>query len=122
GTAALHLVDASRQDPWVPGQPRQLMISIWYPARDTARYPLAPWMPPGAFVHFEQTNGIPTDAVEVPTTAGHDDAPVLPRLGGWPVLLYSPGLGDDRTMNTTLVQDLASHGYVVVTLDHTYDA
>jgi hypothetical protein len=36
--------------------------------------------------------------------------------------LYSPGAGDPRTWETTVVQDLASHGYLVVTIDHTGDA
>jgi len=38
------------------------------------------------------------------------------------VVLYSPGAGDPRTWETTAVQDLASRGYVVVTIDHTYDS
>jgi predicted dienelactone hydrolase len=122
GTVALHLVDSARQDPWVASRPRELMVSIWYPARDTGRYPVAPWMTPGAFAQFEGNNGIPSDTVVVPATAGHDRAPVLPRSHGWPVLLFSPGLGGDRTMDTTLVEDLASRGYIVVTIDHTYDA
>jgi 8-oxo-dGTP pyrophosphatase MutT (NUDIX family) len=38
------------------------------------------------------------------------------------VLLYSPGAGDPRALGTTLCDDLASRGYAVVTVDHTYDA
>lgn len=38
------------------------------------------------------------------------------------MVLYSAGLGDPRTWGTGLVEDLASRGYVVVTLDHTYEA
>lgn len=37
-------------------------------------------------------------------------------------VLYSPGAGEPRTWGTTLVQDLASRGYVVVTVDPTYEA
>ncbi|MEV8108928.1 lipase, partial [Streptomyces sp. NPDC088135] len=34
GTVAFHLVDTTRPDPWVPSRPRrELMISIWDPAR-----------------------------------------------------------------------------------------
>jgi dienelactone hydrolase len=40
--------------------------------------------------------------------------------GGLPVILYSPPSGGDRTYNTALVQDLASRGYLVATVDHTY--
>jgi hypothetical protein len=38
------------------------------------------------------------------------------------VILYSPGAGEPRTWETTLVQDLASRGYVVATIDHTDEA
>jgi len=41
---------------------------------------------------------------------------------GHPVVLYSPGLGSDRTISTVLVEELASYGYIVVTIDHTHDA
>lgn len=32
GWEALHLVDRNRPDPWVPPAPRELMVSMWYPA------------------------------------------------------------------------------------------
>ncbi|MEW9519854.1 alpha/beta fold hydrolase [Streptomyces tubercidicus] len=38
-----------------------------------------------------------------------------------PVLLYSPGGGDPRTLGTGIAEELAGHGYVVVTLDHPGD-
>jgi predicted dienelactone hydrolase len=37
------------------------------------------------------------------------------------VLVYSHGAGSHRGEATILVQELVSHGYVVVTVDHTYD-
>jgi dienelactone hydrolase len=58
----------------------------------------------------------------MPATAGHDGAPVDRRRGGLPVVVYSPGSGSDRSINTALVEQLASRGYLVVTIDHTYDA
>jgi predicted dienelactone hydrolase len=38
------------------------------------------------------------------------------------MIIYSHGLGGERTEATALVEDLASHGYVVVTIDHIHDA
>lgn len=97
GTVALHLVDPSRRDPWVPSHPlRELMISIWYPATDTADRPTAPWMLPGAAAHFLAGNGVPVDDVTLPPTVGHVGAPVDRRGGPRPVLLYSPGSHTDR--------------------------
>jgi dienelactone hydrolase len=55
-------------------------------------------------------------------TSGHAGAPVARHQRPFPVVLYSPGAGDPRTWETTVVQDLASRGYVVVTIDHTYDS
>lgn len=45
GTVALHLVDRSRPDPVAgPGHYRELVVSVWYPARDVTRYPRAVWL------------------------------------------------------------------------------
>ena len=50
------------------------------------------------------------------------DATPLARRGGWPVVLFSPGFGVERELYAGLVEDLASHGYVVVSIDHPHDA
>jgi predicted dienelactone hydrolase len=124
GTVPLHLVDPSRPDPVAgPGHHRELMISVWYPARDVRRYPRAPWMPAAALRALLAYQGFEPDAVVAPITAGHEGAPVrrqpAERL---PVVVFSHGARDHRAHTTIVVQELASHGYVVVTVDHTYDA
>jgi dienelactone hydrolase len=55
-------------------------------------------------------------------TAGHVDARVASKASGYPVVLFASGLGNPRAYGTTLVSDLASHGFVVVAVDHTFDA
>lgn len=131
GTTALHLTDDGREDPWHPGQPRELMISLWYPtSHPAAGEDRAPYMEPAAGKHFDGPDGVGllnygtepgrTDWSAIRTHA-RKDAPALSG-GPRPVVLYSPGLGDPRTWGTALVEDLASRGYVVVTVDHTYEA
>jgi hypothetical protein len=123
GVISLELTDPSRTVPWMPGrQVRRLMISIWYPAHDTARYPAAPWLEPGAVAHFEQAQHIPPGTIRLPVTAGHVGAPADRERGGHPVVLFSPADRLDRSIDTALVEDLASHGYIVVTIDHTHDS
>ena len=40
GTTSLHLIDQSRPNPWAASPSyRELMVSVWYPVRDTSRYP-----------------------------------------------------------------------------------
>ncbi|MGW7243197.1 alpha/beta hydrolase family protein [Streptomyces sp. NPDC054804] len=121
GMVGLHLVDTSRTDPYVGGT-RELMVSLWYPATSTSGHYQAPWMPSISGAHFLATRGLSPQQVTLPTTAGHVLAPVNTTLGKLPVLLYSTGLHSDRAMGTALVQDLASRGYLVVTVDHTHDA
>lgn len=47
GVTELHLVDRARTDPWVTGTHRELMVSVWYPARSAGESPRQPHMPPG---------------------------------------------------------------------------
>ncbi|WP_234337055.1 alpha/beta hydrolase family protein [Streptomyces xylophagus] len=123
GMVGLHLVDKSRPDPYVSGSTsRELMVSLWYPAKSTSGHYQAPWMPSISGAHFLASRGLSPQLVTLPATAGHVLAPVNTALGKLPVLLYSTGLHSDRATGTALVQDLASRGYLVVTVDHTHDA
>lgn len=122
GTVDLHLIDSSRTDPFNPGQPYPLMASVWYPARDAGRFPVAPWTPPAVFAAWLGAVGFDPAGVPVPVTSGHTGAPVLGRSRPRPVILFSHGAHDLRADTTTVVQELASHGYVVATVDHTGDA
>ncbi|MEU4625798.1 hydrolase [Actinoplanes sp. NPDC023801] len=123
GTVSLHLIDRTRTDPWVPSRPvREIMVQIWYPARDTRSHPVAPWLSPGAVPHFAEVFGFPADMVRATDTHARAGAPVDRLRGGRPVVLYSPGLGGGRGTGTVLVEELVSHGYIVVTIDHTHDA
>ena len=121
GTTSLHLVDPSRPDPWVPGIPfRELMIQLWYPAAVVDGYPRAPYMTPIEARAYEKSQGIPV--LPWPVTHAHLGAPARQDESCWPVVLYSHSLGGERWETTSLVEDLASRGYVVVTIDHVHDA
>ncbi|WP_432059759.1 acetylhydrolase [Streptomyces sp. S1] len=133
GLRTFALTDPSRTDPWKPepGEPafgaRRVMISVLYPARTVRGFPRAPQLTPaeaGVFTGLAPLvhPGLPAAGVDwgATLTHGHVGAPPLP--GRRPVLLYSPGGGDSRTLGTTLAEDLASHGHVVVLVDHPGDA
>ncbi|MFE5869572.1 alpha/beta hydrolase family protein [Streptomyces roseifaciens] len=123
GTVALHLVDAARPDPVAgPGRHRELMASVWYPARDTEQYPPVPWMTDGPLRALLTSARFPADVALAPLTAGHQGAPVRRSGRGLPVIVFSHGAHSHRADHTVIVQELASHGYAVVTVDHTYDA
>jgi predicted dienelactone hydrolase len=102
GRDVLHLVDEDRPDPWVPTGPRELMVSVWYPAAATSGI-----------------TDVPADSLTRGRTHARDGAPRLP--GSRPLVVLSPGLAFPRWTLTTLAEDLASRGYVVVGVDHTYE-
>jgi predicted dienelactone hydrolase len=113
GTLVIHLVDTSRVEEHDNSRTRELMIQIWYPAAYT-RNSYAPYRR-----HVETT--LVSSYQSVLPTHSRWNAPLL--AGGiFPVLLFSPAWNGRRTQNTYLVEDLASHGYVVVGIDHPYNS
>ncbi|MFI6603701.1 alpha/beta hydrolase family protein [Nonomuraea sp. NPDC050536] len=138
GTVSKRLVDRSRKDPWLPTRDRELMVSVWYPAHPGGGQQRAPWMTSAALAKYRpelermltqtaqmrQTGDgtISLAGVEFPTTHARYGAPVRRAASPYPVLLFSPGAAADREEHTTIAEDLASHGYIVITLGHTYDA
>ncbi|MQY24310.1 alpha/beta hydrolase family protein [Nocardia macrotermitis] len=125
GVTDLHLVDASRRDPYVPGRARELMISVWYPAADVAGVPVRPWLAPDLARMYLQSLTAYGISPSMPSTLapghGHIDAPADVSGRGRPVLLFSPGMGMPSELSTAQAEDLASHGFVVVGLGHTYE-
>lgn len=126
GTTEIHLVDDTRVDPWVKDKVRELMISIWYPAQRESEEK-ALYMKPGAAKHYDEntvtTIGLDPGQIDLSgiVTNAWVNAPVANSDEGWPVILYSPGGTVPRNFGTAVVEDLASRGYVVVTVDHTYE-
>ncbi|RJL24139.1 alpha/beta hydrolase family protein [Bailinhaonella thermotolerans] len=126
GTVEMHLVDQGRPDPWVAGRDRELMVSVWYPARPGGER-AAPYLSAASAGYLDKLTterlGVPAGRVDYAGVRSHARVGA-PVLGGArrPVVIYSPGGGNSRQLGTMLVEDLASRGYVVVTVDHTYEA
>lgn len=116
GTTELHLVDRDRTDPWT-GKPRELMVSLWYPALRNG--PRAPQFPPAVADWYDENAGVPPGSVDFAGTVTHSRVGATRLPGRWPVVLYSPGGRQSRFLGTTLVEDLASRGYLVIGMDHT---
>jgi dienelactone hydrolase len=125
GTASVWLTDTSRPDPWASGvNARELMVSLWYPAvpSDGRR---AQYMTP-AESELQLTSrgitGIPPDTLSTVQTNAISDARPAGRQHSLPLVVLSPGFTNSRSTLTALAEDLASHGYVVAGIDHTYES
>ena len=119
------LKDVSRPDPWAAGvNARELMVSLWYPAVPSDG-PRARYMTP-AESRLQLTsrgiNGVPPDALSTVRTNAVSDAALAGDEGSLPLVVLSPGFTNPRSTLTALAEDLASHGYVVAGIDHTYES
>ncbi len=128
GVTTTVFVDSARTDHFT-NKPRTLVTEIWYPAADGART-----MPKSKFTDFIP-GGITPDIEDVyRKTRGKSaaeiekaywmnsvrDAPV--RTGRYPLIVFSHGNGGSRFQNTFWCDFVASHGYIVVSADHTGNA
>ncbi|KAI3325994.1 Alpha/Beta hydrolase protein [Xylariaceae sp. AK1471] len=125
GTTVLELVDSSRLDPFAPTpQPRDLVVSLFYPTKShpkhTRNCTLAPQFPKVTAARIDAMFNATSSLAESIITRSCTDSPLSwPDL---PLILLGPGLGTSRLFYSDMAEDLASHGWNVVTVDHTYDS
>jgi predicted dienelactone hydrolase len=126
GTTSWTVTDPARAEPFAPGEQRQVKVVAWYPT-DARRGARAPYLRQGvdeARVFATVLRGKPGsfDAIaDVETHAILDVAPT--RSGGpLPTILFAAGYGGVPSAHTSLVEDLASHGFAVLTIAHPYEA
>lgn len=131
GRSSFHWVDEKRPEPATLSDDdrRELVVQVWYPAAKPGRAP-ASYLPgaqslasSGAADALSNLFGpswqlIASDGLR---THSFDRAPVSGRTK-LPVLIFSPGAGVPVAAYTAQMEDLASHGYLVAGVDHTYDS
>jgi dienelactone hydrolase len=123
------LTDHTRLDPFAPTkQPRKLMISIFHPISPEECSPILANDLDPITAAFEDS-ALAQYGVQPGTFESLDlqvcqprASPHLSRLQNHPLILFSPELTGTRLFYNAIVQQLASTGYTVVTIDHTYDA
>jgi dienelactone hydrolase len=125
GATSVHLNDVSRPDPWVPGATaRELMVSLWYPAEPSSGQ-RAQYMTPTEselLLKHGGTIGVPFDVLSTTRTNAVNDATPAERRHDLPLVVLSPGFTKPRAALTALAEDLASNGYVVAGIEHTYES
>ncbi|MDQ0175101.1 alpha/beta hydrolase family protein [Bacillus chungangensis] len=124
GTISQHLKDETREEILTTkqGDKRELMINVWYPVNPEAakqktkeHYPselgeaisLVFDIPKQLFSHVTM---IPTHVVTGLELSKDETS--------YPVLLFSPGVRSTRFQSMTAIEELVSHGYIVVGIDH----
>ena len=95
---------------------RELVVFVWYPAKQESAATFAPYLPPAwaPVAEFLGINvvGLSSHAVADATVAEHDSA--------YPVLLLSPS-GFPPLLLSAIAEELASYGFIVAGVNHTYE-
>ena len=148
GVTTYQLVDASRPEMFSddPAQRRELALQIWYPASlSVEAQPLSgksalPWgsliCPPRSMAvneypqFFEQIAELVQTRAEslkwpkligVINSHAYPHAPLLKTSSPYPVVLFSHGNGGFLAQTSYLMEELASHGYIVIAIAHSYN-
>jgi hypothetical protein len=122
GRTSYHLIDASRPEIFSddPNDVRELMITVHYPADKAARAPRALYADSPLAKGFGQAFNTPSFVLSLVHSHALEKPPCQTRDGGHPVVIFSPGLGAPPLVYTATLEDLASHGFVVVSVSHPY--
>ncbi|MEO6014634.1 MAG: hypothetical protein ABIQ30_13740 [Devosia sp.] len=119
GTRVSYWTDTSRPEPFSTDRDdhRQLVVQIWYPSSDDS--PKAPYIDhPEIAAALVSRFHIPAFLLgnlrNAPTHAVEN---ARPEAGAFPVLINPTGFSGFRAASLFWIEDLVSHGYVVVTLD-----
>lgn len=124
GTVSFELIDYGRQDPFssTPG-PRALMLSVYYPMRQTTDHTTSPafYLPAKTAATFADGFGVSQESLQSLRMHAKMGAP-YDRRENFPVLLFSPGFRVPRLLYGALAENLASYGYLVIVIDHPYDS
>lgn len=113
--------DTHRDDPYSSkiGKHRELMVWLWYPAA------ASPHSKPAEYIPSAWASKLPWRPVTIPgriRVHAFADAPIADSQQAYPVLVFSTGFGNLPSDYTSLIEDIVSHGYVVLGITSTYSA
>jgi dienelactone hydrolase len=117
GTQVRHIVVPDRRDPIVleDARSRELMAQIWYPADVAAK---------GVFSRYRERKETSFWNARYSLVKTHAllQAPISRERASYPVVVFAPSWWGGRNEATFQAEELASHGYVVVGMDHPFSS
>lgn len=123
-----HVFNHTTPNDPTPGSGHELLTSIYYPtlSKPSSNSSVPYFDPDSANIWGEVFNIRPSDLLSL-ETALQWQAPILTdkeaeKVREWPTLVFTPGGGMNAFMSYSLLADLASQGYTVLTIDHPGEA
>lgn len=129
GYAEFQLTDTTRLEVMSsdPEDKRELMVSVWYPSDvPEGAQPLPFLKQPAAlkavFPQFGSFASTAFSHLEDIPGYSYAQTPLSAKKAAFPVLVFNHGMGMFGSANSLMLENLASHGYLVFSLEHTYHA
>jgi predicted dienelactone hydrolase len=131
GRVAYHWVDSSRPEPLSEqaGAHREIMVYVWYPADPKSTGQTVPYLPYLSTIKGTSSEQLIKSVLGSAFVSAGDlrthtieNAHAATSTAKYPVLVFSHALGPSSLNYTMQMEDLASNGYVIAAVDHTYDA
>jgi hypothetical protein len=128
GTSIFELTDSSRKELYSGrDESRRFMIQVWYPSEAGESSERAPWMAnaeiyaPAIAEHIHLPSFF-LDHLALVKIPAYKNTEVASAERPFPIILFSHGWQGFNAQNTGQALELASHGFVVVGVQHTYGA
>jgi pimeloyl-ACP methyl ester carboxylesterase len=128
GTRIYELTDPAREEIYSgKNEPRRFQIQVWYPSEPGPSDVRAPWMANAeifapAIAKYIRMPSFFLDHLKLVRMPAYQESKVAHMEEGYPVILFSHGWNGFSAQNRGQAIQLASHGYVVVGVQHTYGA
>ena len=128
GTKLFELNDESRKELFSgKDESRRFMIQVWYPADIQATDERAPWMANAdifapAIASFINMPSYFLNHLALVNIPAYQDSHLAKAESDFPIILFSHGWKGFNAQNSGQALELASRGYVVIGIQHTYGA
>lgn len=126
GVRDLRLTDTSREEVFTEDSSdfRNVSVTVWYPAQDVENYTVKTYWDEEGKIEQAVADLSGNFLFTFPDllTNSYIDAPISSVKDTYPVLIYSHSNYGINTENTILYESLASNGYIVFSINHTYES
>lgn len=127
GTRIYELDDKTRDEIYtdVKDDKRKIMYQVWYPTNKTDGYEKSKWISEGTTLtrHLAKSMHVPGFALDQIADIYSNsflNAPISSVLKKYPVVIISHGWKSFRQLHTDFAEELASNGFIAISIDHTY--
>jgi hypothetical protein len=125
GRSILRWLDSARQEVQTEdtNDVREVMALIWYPAVEGTGTKVGYFPELSVVSNALRESGevAPWEIFSLGFIRSQNNLDAEPMSGPFPVVIFSPGNGTNIEFYSSLASEIASHGYIVVGINHPYD-